>query len=153
GGLLAEWDWRLVFWVNVPIGLFGTIWAYRSLREVATTRRARIDWVGNILFAGGLGVLLVAITNGIRPYGGHATGWTNPWILAGWTGAARVRFPSCAFEPKTAGRRFQRGWSRTRPSAAATLPSLPGATARGGLQFMLVIWLAGICPRCTATTS
>src|ERR1700729_4463901 len=50
GGLLAAVDWRLVFWVNVPIGLFGTVWAYKSLREIATTRRAKIDWVGNVMF-------------------------------------------------------------------------------------------------------
>ena len=67
-----------MFWVNVPIGLFGTVWAYKSLREVATTKRAKIDWIGNIMFAVGLGSLLVAITYGIRPYGGHPTGWTNP---------------------------------------------------------------------------
>src|SRR5215469_15630884 len=75
GGLLAAVDWRLVFWVNVPIGMFGTVWSYRSLREIATTRRAKIDWPGNITFALGAGALLVAITYGIQPYGGHPTGW------------------------------------------------------------------------------
>ena len=89
GGLLAAWDWRLVFWVNVPIGLFGTVWAYKSLREIATTRRARIDWIGNVMFVVGLGALLVAITYGIQPYGGHPTGWTNPWIIAGLVGGGR----------------------------------------------------------------
>src|SRR5215469_13743440 len=86
GGVLAAWDWRAVFWVNVPIGLFGTVWSYRSLREIATTRRAKIDWPGNVTFALGAGVLLVAITYGIQPYGGHPTGWTNPWVLAGLVG-------------------------------------------------------------------
>src|SRR5205809_2482611 len=68
GGLLAAWWWRAVFWVNVPIGLFGTVWAYKSLREIATTRRARIDWIGNVMFVAGLGALLSAITYGIQPY-------------------------------------------------------------------------------------
>ena len=144
GGLLAAWDWRLVFWVNVPIGLFGTVWAYKSLREIATTRRARIDWVGNVMFVVGLGALLVAITYGIQPYGGHPTGWTNPWIIAGLTGGAAVLVVFCVVETKIAEPMFQMSLFKIRAFAAGNLASLLGAIARGGLQFMLVIWLAGI---------
>ena len=78
GGILAAWDWRAVFWINVPIGVFGTIWSYTSLREIAATRRARIDWIGNVTFALGAGLLLVAITYGIQPYGGHADRLDQP---------------------------------------------------------------------------
>jgi MFS family permease len=145
GGLLAAWNWRLVFWVNVPIGLFGTIWAYKSLREVSTTKtRAKIDWIGNILFAVGLGVLLVAITNGIRPYGGHPTGWTNPWIIGGLVGGVVMLIVFCVFETKIAEPMFQMSLFKIRAFAAGNLASLLGSIARGGLQFMLVIWLAGI---------
>src|SRR6202522_948122 len=144
GGLLAIWDWRLVFWVNVPIGVFGTVWAYRSLREIATTKKASIDWVGNIMFATGLGALLVAITYGIRPYGGHATGWTNPWILAGLIGGVVMLAAFCVLETKIAEPMFQMGLFRIRAFAAGNAASLLGSIARGGLQFMLVIWLAGI---------
>ena len=107
GGLLAQWDWRLVFWVNVPIGVFGTIWSYKSLREIATTRRAKIDWVGNVLFAIGLGSLLVAITYGIRPYGGHATGWMNLLVLTGLIGGAVMLAAFCVLETKIAEPMFQ----------------------------------------------
>ena len=144
GGALAAWNWRLVFWVNVPIGLFGTIWAYKSLREIATTRRAKIDWIGNILFAVGLSALLIAITNGIRPYGGHATGWTNPWIIAGLVGGTVMLIVFCVFETKIAEPMFQMSLFKIRAFAAGNLASLLGSIARGGLQFMLVIWLAGI---------
>ena len=144
GGLLAAVDWRLVFWVNVPIGLFGTIWAYKSLREIATTKRAKIDWIGNIMFAVGLGSLLVAITYGIRPYGGHATGWTNPWIMTGLIGGVVVLIAFCVFETKIAEPMFQMGLFKIRAFAAGNAASLLGSIARGGLQFMLVIWLAGI---------
>jgi len=144
GGLLAAWDWRLVFWVNVPIGLFGTIWAYKSLREIATTRRAKIDWVGNVMFVLGLGALLIAITYGIQPYGGHATGWTNPWIIAGLIGGIVVLIVFCVFETKIAEPMFQMSLFKIRAFAAGNLASLLGSIARGGLQFMLVIWLAGI---------
>ena len=144
GGLLAAVNWRLVFWVNVPIGLFGTVWAYKSLREVATTRRAKIDWVGNIMFAVGLSSLLIAITYGIRPYGGHPTGWTNPWIITGIVGGVVILAGFCVFETKIAEPMFQMSLFKIRAFAAGNAASLLGSISRGGLQFMLVIWLAGI---------
>jgi MFS family permease len=144
GGLLAAVNWRLIFWVNVPIGLFGTIWAYKSLREIATTRRAKIDWIGNVMFAVGLGALLIAITNGIRPYGGHSTGWSNPLIIAGLAGGVVILIAFCIFETKIAEPMFQMGLFKIRAFAAGNAASLLGSIARGGLQFMLVIWLAGI---------
>jgi MFS family permease len=144
GGLLAAWDWRAVFWINVPIGLFGTVWAYRSLREIATTRRASIDWAGNVLFALGAGALLVAITYGIQPYGGHSTGWTNPWVLAGLLGGAGLLIVFGIVETKIAEPMFRMSLFKIRAFAAGNTASLMGSIARGGLQFILVIWLAGI---------
>ena len=144
GGLLAAVNWRLVFWVNVPIGLFGTVWAYKSLREIATTRRAKIDWIGNIMFAVGLSSLLIAITYGIRPYGGHPTGWTNPWIITGIVGGVVILAGFCVFETKIAEPMFQMSLFKIRAFAAGNAASLLGSISRGGLQFMLVIWLAGI---------
>ena len=144
GGVLAAWDWRAVFWVNVPIGVFGTIWSYRSLREIATTRRARIDWPGNITFALGAGLVLVAITYGIQPYGGHPTGWTNPKVLGGLAVGAALLVAFGIIETKIAEPMFQMSLFKIRAFAAGNTASLLGSIARGGLQFMLVIWLAGI---------
>ncbi len=144
GGLLAAWDWRAVFWVNVPIGIWGTVWAYRSLREIATTKRARIDWAGNILFAIGATALLAAITYGIQPYGGHATGWTNPLVVGGLSGGVFFLIVFCIVETKIAEPMFRMGLFKIRAFAAGNAASLMSSMARGGLQFMLVIWLAGI---------
>jgi MFS family permease len=144
GGVLAAWDWRAVFWINVPIGVFGTVWAYLSLHEIATTRKARIDWLGNVTFALGAGLLLVAITYGIQPHGGSATGWTNPWVLGGLAIGVVLLVVFCFIETKIPEPMFQMRLFRIRAFAAGNLASLLGAIARGGLQFMLVIWLAGI---------
>jgi MFS family permease len=144
GGLLAAWDWRAVFWVSVPVGVWGTIWAYRSLREIATTKRARIDWAGNILFAIGATSLLAAITYGIQPYGGHATGWTSPKVLGGLSAGVFFLIVFCVVETKIAEPMFRMGLFKIRAFAAGNAASLMSSVARGGLQFMLVIWLAGI---------
>jgi MFS family permease len=144
GGLLAAWDWRAVFWVNLPFGLFGTVWAYKSLREIASTRRARIDWLGNLTFAAGAGVLLTSITFGIRPYRADPTGWANPKVFGGLILGVALLALFCFVETRVKDPMFRLSLFRIRAFAAGNIASLLGAIARGGLQFMLVIWLAGI---------
>jgi MFS family permease len=144
GGLLAEWDWRAVFWVNVPIGVLGTIWAYRSLHDTGVRRKARIDWWGNLTFAVGLTALLAAITYGIQPYGGHTMGWTNPRVLTGIIGGIAVLVIFGFIEARVAEPMFPLALFRIRAFASGNVASLLGSIARGGLQFMLIIWLQGI---------
>ena len=144
GGLLSEVDWRLVFFVSVPFGLIGTVWSYLSLHEMSDRQPAKIDWVGNVLFAVGLSGLLAAITYGIQPYGGHSMGWTNPWVLTGLIGGVALLVVFGVVESKVAEPMFQmslfhiRAFWRGQPRRAARL------RRRGGLQFMLIIWLQGI---------
>jgi MFS family permease len=144
GGLLAEWDWRAVFWVSVPIGVLGTVWSYLSLRELGVRSRGRLDWPGNITFAIGLSALLAAITYGIQPYGGHSTGWTNPWVLAGLIGGVALLVAFALIESRVAEPMFHLGLFRNRTFAFANLAGLLAAISRGGMQFMLIIWLQGI---------
>ena len=144
GGLLAAIDWRAVFWINVPIGIFGTIWAYRRLREVGERHRGRVDWWGNATFALGLGAILVGITAGIHPYQGHAMGWANPAVVATIVGGVVLLVAFVAIERRVAEPMFELGLFRNRAFAAGNAAALGAAVARGGLQFMLIIWLQGI---------
>ena len=144
GGVLSVWDWRSVFWINVPFGIFGTIWAYRSLRELSERRPARIDWWGNLSFAGGLSALLAAITYGIQPYGGHSMGWTNPLVLAGLTAGVALLALFVFVESRVPQPMFRLSLFRNRAFAAGNAASLLASVARGGMQFMLIIWLQGI---------
>jgi MFS family permease len=144
GGLLSEVDWRLVFFVSVPVGVIGTVWSYLSLHELSERHPARIDWWGNALFAVGLTAVLAAITYGIQPYGGHTMGWTNPWVLAGLFGGVALLVVFAVVETKVAEPMFAMTLFRIRAFWAGNLAGLLASIARGGLQFMLIIWLQGI---------
>jgi MFS family permease len=144
GGVLAAVDWRLVFIVSVPIGIGGTIWSYLSLKEVGIRTPARIDWLGNVTFAVGLILLLTGITYGIQPYGGHSMGWTSPLVLTGLFGGVALLVLFCIVESKVASPMFDLRLLRIRAFAAGIGATLLAAIARGGLQFMLIIWLQGI---------
>jgi MFS family permease len=144
GGVLAEWNWRSIFWVNVPVGILGTVWAYRSLHDTGERRPAKIDWWGNATFAIGLSMLLAAITYGIQPYGGHTMGWTNPWVVLGLAGGVAMLVTFCVVEAKVAEPMFPLQLFKVGAFTTGNAASLLGAIARGGLQFMLIIWLQGI---------
>ena len=144
GGALASWDWRSIFWVNVPVGILGTLWAYKSLHETGVRRKGKIDWWGNATFALGLTAVLAAITYGIQPYGGHTMGWTSPWILAGLFGGVAILVGFVFVERHTAEPMFPLELFRSHVFAGGNAAGLLTAIARGGLQFMLIIWLQGI---------
>jgi MFS family permease len=144
GGILAAWDWRAVFWVNVPVGIFGTIWAYRKLRDNGERHPGRIDWWGNVTFALGLGSVLVALTIGIQPYGGHTMGWTSPTVIAMLVGGVALLGAFVVIEGKVAEPMFELSLFKIRAFTAGNVAGLAAAIARGGLQFVLIIWLQGI---------
>ena len=144
GGVLGPVDWHLVFLVSAPIGLFGTIWAYYMLKDIGVRKHARMDWWGNVLFAAGLIAILVGITYGLLPYGGHPMGWTNPSVLAAIIGGAALLVIFGFVETKVAEPLFRISLFKIRAFAAGNLANLMLALGRGGMQFMLIIWLQGI---------
>ncbi|WP_019926655.1 MFS transporter [Nocardia sp. BMG111209] len=144
GGVLAIWDWRAVFWVNVPVGVFMTVWAYWTLRETGERHAGRIDWWGNITFAVGLGGILIGITEGLQPYGGHMMGWTSPKVLVLLIGGAVLLAAFAWIEHSVAEPMFDLGLFRIRAFTAGNLAGFVARLAQGGLQFVLIIWLQGI---------
>ncbi len=144
GGLLADVDWRAVFWINVPIGVFGTVWAYLKLRELGTKKAARIDWWGNATFGVGLIMILVGLTYGLIPHGGHTMGWTGPWVLFELIGGAALIVAFALIERRVTDPMFDLDLFRIRAFSMGNLASFLSSIGRGGLQFILIIWLQGI---------
>jgi MFS family permease len=144
GGLLAPINWRLIFLVSVPIGTFGTVWAYLKLRERGVRTPAPIDWAGNATFACGLILLMIGITHGIRPYGAHAMGWTSPFVLTTLALGIALLVLFVRIERAVKDPMFRLSLFRIRPFTFGVLSSFLSSMARGGLMFMLIIWLQGI---------
>jgi MFS family permease len=111
GGVLAPINWRLIFLVSVPIGLFATVLGYLKLRELGERHPAAIDWPGNLTFVAVGGACLVAF---------------------------------CVIETRVPQPMFRLQLFRIRAFSAGVFASFLAALGRGGLMFMIVIWLQGI---------
>lgn len=144
GGVLAAINWRWIFLVNVPIGVVGTVWGFWKLKEIGVRHGSHIDWLGNLTFAAGLSMVLVGITSGLRPYGGSAMGWGNPFVIVMVAGGLLVLGLFVLVELWSEEPMFHLDLFRIRAFTAGNIAGLLGAVARGGLQFMLIIWLQGI---------
>ncbi len=144
GGLLGPIEWRLVFIISVPIGVFGSIWSYMKLKEVPTRRDTRVDWSGNLTFALGLVALMVGITYGIQPYGGHVMGWSSPFVLLCLAVGIITLFFFARIETRSPDPMFRLSLFRIRAFTSGSVATLFSAIGRGGLMFTMVIWLQGI---------
>jgi MFS family permease len=144
GGVLAPVAWRLVFLVSVPFGLFGTVWAYLKLEERGVRTPAKIDWIGNITFGAGLIAVLVGITYGILPYGGHTMGWTAPGVLGALAGGIVLLVIFVFVERRVEAPMFRLPLFGIRAFSGGSVAAFLAALSRGGLMFMLILWLQGI---------
>ncbi|MGH9121123.1 MAG: MFS transporter, partial [Acidimicrobiales bacterium] len=141
GGLLGPIDWRLIFLVSVPFGAFGTVWSYLKLRDTGVRRKAPIDWAGNLTFAAGLILVMVGITYGIEPAGGSTTGWTSAPVLIELTLGVALLVAFAFIEKRVREPMFRLPLFKIRAFTCGTLASFLSAVGRGGLMFMLIIWL------------
>jgi len=145
GGVLAYYNWRYIFLVSVPVGIFGTIWAYTKLKEVGTIRRnQKIDIWGNVTFGIGLTLILIAVTYGLMPYGSASTGWGDPWVEASLFGGIALLAGFLVVESRAKDPMFRLDLFKNRQFAAANFAGLLASISRGGVQLMLIILLQGI---------
>ncbi|MGV9360418.1 MFS transporter [Amycolatopsis sp. NPDC003731] len=144
GGVLAPVDWNLIFLVSVPFGVIGTVWAYLKLHDTGVRKHARMDWWGNITFAVGLIAVLIGITYGIQPYGSSPTGWGSPFVLTCLIGGLAVLVAFVVIESKVDNPLFRLSLFRIRSFTWGNVANLTASLGRGGLQFILIIWLQGI---------
>ncbi len=144
GGLLAPIEWRLIFIVSVPLGVFGTVWSHLKLRELSSRRPASIDWAGNLTFAVGLISIMVGVTYGIRPYDGHPMGWQSPFVLSALVFGVLLLVAFAVIETRVKDPMFRLDLFRIRPYTCGVLANFLASIARGGLMFMLIVWLQGI---------
>jgi len=145
GGFMSTIWWRAVFLVSVPLGIFGTVWAYKMLREQATIRKStRMDLAGNFCLGLGLTILLAAMTYGIMPYGGSSTGWGNPMVIAGIALGVALLGLFVVVENRVKDPLFNMKLFKLRAFSMGCAAQLLFALAYGGFQFTLIIWLQGI---------
>lgn len=145
GGILAAFDWRLVFLVSVPVGVAGTMWSYWKLKETAkTNRNQKLDVWGNITFGVGLTLILVGVIYGLLPYGSSAMGWLNPWVLASLVGGGALLFAFPYIERRVHQPMFHLGLFKIRMFSAASVSSFLSSVGRGGVMIVLIVLLQGI---------
>lgn len=144
GGLLADIDWRLIFWLNVPIGLIGTVWAYFSLKDFVPRRHSKLDWWGNLTFALGLVLILIGVNDGIQPYGHDLMAWGSPQVLLELGIGVLALIAFFIIETRVPNPMIDLRLFRIRPFTAGITANFVTSVGRGGLQFMLIVWLQGI---------
>jgi EmrB/QacA subfamily drug resistance transporter len=145
GGIIAPFGWSYIFWVTVPFGLIGTIWAHINLKEQGViNKNQKIDLLGNITFGGGLTLLLLGVTYILVPYGGSELGWGNPFVQLALLLGVILLICFIYVERRVTNPMFRLELFKIKEFNFGSWSLFISFIARGGLLFMLVIWLQGI---------
>jgi MFS family permease len=137
GGILsATLGWRSIFWINLPVGIFATTWAYAKLKELASLQRERLDPIGNSLFAVGLSLFLLGMTLGA------ISGFTiveNAMMVVGLVMVVLFVF----VETKVSSPMMDLSLFRIRAFSAGMLSNFLASLARGAVLLLLVFYFQG----------
>ena len=144
GGLLAGYNWHLVFIVNIPFALAGTLWSIFKLKESVPRKKVKIDYWGNITLASGLILISLGFTYALEPYGGSQLGWYNPWVISAFIFGLSFIISFLFIEKRADNPLFNLSLFKIRPFAFGNLSLLFNSLARGAVSFLVTIWLQGI---------
>ncbi|HMK53918.1 MAG TPA: MFS transporter [Methanobacteriaceae archaeon] len=145
GGILAVFDWRYVFLVNIPFGIIGTVWSVLKLKETSIRGvKTKIDIWGNLLFVASITNLLLGVTYGLMPYQNDPMGWGNPWVIFSLILGVVLMPIFLWVEKKVEAPMFKLELFRVKMFAFSNLSGLLSALCRGGMMFMLILLLQGI---------
>jgi MFS family permease len=144
GGLLAAAHWRLVFLVSVPLALGGAVWSYLQLKETGVRTVEPPDLAGNATFGAATLLLMPGLTYSLSPYGSASTGWGNPLVVALLAGGGALLVVFTLVASRVPYPMFNLALLRIRPFFMANLANVLFQVSRGGLQFMLIIWLQAV---------
>ena len=144
GGLLASSNWHLVFIVNIPFAVAGSLWSVFKLKQ--TTKRVKVpmDIAGNIALGGGLVLISLGFTYALVPYGTSSMGWGSPWVLISFAVGSVLLILFAFIELRVKYPLFNLHLFKIRAFNYGNLANFMSALGRGAIMFLVVIWLQGI---------
>jgi EmrB/QacA subfamily drug resistance transporter len=140
GGLILTLaDWRWIFFINLPIGMLGALWAYRALKELSKGAQGeRFDWIGAATFSLGLTALLIALTLGVE-FGFTSTPILTLFVFFVVMLAGFFWWEQRATSPVLDFRLF-----RNRVYNFSVLAAMMQALALFAVNFLIVFYLQGV---------
>jgi len=144
GGFLVRYDWHLVFIVNIPFAVAGTLWSIFKLKETSERQMVKMDYWGNITLALSLVLISLGFTYALEPHGSSQMGWGNPWVILSLILGVVFLVVFVFVEKRAKEPLFNLSLFRIKPFAYGNLCLLLSGLGRGAVMFLVIIWLQGI---------
>lgn len=144
GGLLASSNWHLVFIVNIPFAVAGSLWSVFKLKAISKKVKVPMDIAGNVALGGGLVLISLGFTYALVPYGNSSMGWGSPWVLASFVVGVVLLVAFVFLELKVKQPLFDLRLFKIRAFNYGNLANFVSSLGRGAIMFLVIIWLQGI---------
>ncbi len=144
GGLLASSNWHLVFIVNIPFAVAGSLWSVFKLKAISKKVKVPMDIAGNIALGGGLVLISLGFTYALVPYGNSSMGWGSPWVLASFVVGVILLVAFVFLELKVKQPLFDLRLFKIRAFNYGNFANFVSSLGRGAIMFLVIIWLQGI---------